>query len=331
MFNGVHVEHLPVDGAAAAPAPAPEPVLEVQSRQAPDPNSSRSKKKAIQAALKVEKEAFAAMLYETNHLTGKGLHEQFSEFDFENIVMDGNADTMKTTYALTNNQILKIWNKHSHRGNVADCMHCGIRKVTVPNIISNMTGNRRRIDEKNHSHNAASFLPNAFLVFRSTEQKAVIDTAMSEISSREGGIDEACAIWTGIKTEHNVGVADIIGIVCYHCYNFHLAGNCMDAVVAEDNSQITTESYIENTYNYLVPFLISRNRCIHNSGGRFCCNKVISRDSLRNCLPENLEKVTQLINGKENIIRQRMAEHSGHMDLFICKRHLADFGCVSAE
>ena len=320
------------EGAAPAPAPAaPVHDLGVDVRQAPNPESNRSKKKANQAALKAEKDAFAAMLYETNHLTSKGLHEQFSEFDFTSVMMNTNADSFMDTYALTNSHIIKIWNRHSNRGNVANCMCCGVRKVSVPNIISRMTGNRHFNDKKNHPHNAASFLPNAFLVFNSTEQKAAIDGMMTEIRSREGTIEEARGVWTGIKAEHNVNVSEIISVVCYHCYNFNLMGNCLDAVAAEDNSQITPEKYIESTYNYLVPFLIAKNRCIHNEDGRFCCNKVLSRDSLTHCKPENLERVTHLIDGKEEIIRQRMIGYTEHMELFVCNRHRVAFGCAPHE
>lgn len=314
----------------AAPA-APVQDLGVDVRQVPNIESNRSKKKAIQAALKAEKDAFATMLYETNHLTGKGLHELFSEFDFTSVIMNTNADSFMDTYALTNGQIIKMWNIHSNRGNVATCMCCGVRKVSVPNIISRMTGNRHFNDKKNHPHNAASFLPNAFLVFNSTEQKAAIDETMAEISSREATIEEAHGVWTGIKAEHNINVSEIISVVCYHCYNFNLMGNCLDAVATEDNSHITPEEYIDSTYNYIVPFLITKNRCIYNEDGRFCCNKVLSRDSLTNCKPENIEKVTHLINGKEGIIQQRMDGYTEHIELFVCNRHKAAFDYASHE
>lgn len=322
------------EGAAAAAAPAPVPAsvlaLPERPRQAPDPSSNRSKKRAEQEAQKAEKEAFAVMLYETNHITARNLHELLSEFDFANIIINSNVDIIKTTYAISNNQIRKIWDKHSGHGNVANCMCCGIRKISVPNVITHMFGDRQRrhkTDEKNHPFNASSYLPNAMFVFRSTAQKQFIDGVMEEIRSREGSIDEAKAVWTRIQGEHGVSIADIVGIVCYHCYNFHLGQGsiCMDGHAGEDHSAITPDKFIEHTYNYLVPFLIGKNRCIYNEGGRFCCRNTLSRESLKNCKPENLERVTQLVNGKEIIIGQRMAGYTEHMDLFICGRHRAAF------
>jgi hypothetical protein len=298
--------------------------------QIPGIDSYRTKKKIEKKALKAERNAFAEILYETNHITGKNIHEHFSEFDFSNVVLDSNVDAFKRNYALSNNQILRIWNKHSGRGNIANCMHCGIRKISVPYMISNMTGNRHYIDDKNHNINASSFLPNAFLVFRSSEQKIVIDTAMEEIKSRSGTVEEAKAIWTGIKKDHYFGVDDIIGIVCYHCYNFNLehGSYCLDIAKTEDNSYISGEVYVEHTYNYLIPFLIVKNRCIYNEKGMFCCNKVLSRESLTHCRPENLERVTNLISGKETIIQQKMVGYTDHMDLFVCGKHKAMFGSV---
>lgn len=308
------------DGIDAASAAALALAPDMQHVHGP----KRMSKKDV---LLLKRQPFADALYETNHLTADRLADHFSEFDFCNIVMDTNADNYKKNYGLTKNQILKIWKTHSKNGNVANCMHCGIRKIGIPNFISGMTSDRRHTDEDNHPLNACKYLPNAFFVFRSTEQKQAIDAAMNKIRANQGTIDDARAVWSEIKTEYNTNAHDVIGIVCYHCYNFNLEKGeiCMDCAPQEDHTDITDEAYIRHTYDYLVPFLIAKSKCIYNEKGWFCRGTVISKNSLTHCRPENVERVTELIEIKDKIIRDRMKDYNQYMDLFICKKHLCHF------
>ena len=78
----------------------------------------------------------------------------------------------------------------------------------------------------------------------------------------------------------------------------------------------------------MIPFLITKNRCIYNENGSFCCKRVLCRDSLTHSNPENLERMIHLINGKESIIQQQMVDYADHMDLFICGKHKAYFSCT---